>query len=537
MRRICLYIILLTIFTCCYDDKGNYDYADIGKIEIEAFTGIKVTMGDTVVIEPKLNIEVPDEASYLRYKWTLNGEERPDDPYWNSRNFRCIADKQVTNASIVLEITDTRNGMKYLQRVGCTVVGEFDCSFSYVILSDDNGRSVLSFFRALDVGFGPGYSSMIISDSRFYADLYPARNGGEQLGNGPLGIQEHFHNYENGPGNIWVFQESGTIDLEGEGLTKDIGLDQTFLGGVPVGVAIQGGISMMQVDVLYDQQGRLYSRVKSNNELFHSDYFLPEPLKFQGEVLEDCEPVFGRFMRYDAKYTPIIDRKHHRILAILEGSNTMAGSGKIIACPGEITAEAGYEIPENYIPLDDFSGYEVVSMRYTLLGTNMYNYKPGFVILFKDVSGNLIFQEFALDSYSDFEKGTLLRVSRVKVYEINQLSGVPSVVCVPPNPGSTSYAFFAVDNVLYYFDRDSKNLVPYVTFEAPITALDAESNASINMFMGVGLENGRFYVLDIVSPKNTAEDMRILASSPEEAQIGKIISVKYKIGNGGWMAF
>ncbi len=531
MKKVCFYIFLSLIFISCYDDKGNYDYVDIGKIDIEKFDWISVTMGDTVKIKPKFNMEIPEDASNIVYKWTLNGEERPDDPHWNSRDFYWVADKKVRNATIQLEITDTRNGMKYMQRTMCSVSGEFNAFMSWMILSDDNGRSVLSFFKTLDMEYSPDWTSVMITDSKFYADLYPFRNGGEELGRGPLHMQEHYHRYGSDPGNIWFFSESGTVDLEGEGLTKDIDLEQAFLGEIPSDVTIVGGVSMMQVDVLYDQKGRLYSRVKSNSELFHSDYFLPEPLRYQGEVLEQCEPILGRYTKYGAGYTPIIDRKNHRILAISDGRDAMLGSGEIIECPSEISEVYGYEIPEKYIPLNDFSGYEILSMQYMLPGSSSRDNYPGFIILFKDSFGNLFLQEFSLELEIDMEKGTYLKMARVKVYDMNLLGEVPSIVCTPPYPASTNYTFFAQGNVLYYFDRDAKKLEPYVEFESPITALDAESNL-MNMLMGVGLENGRFYVLDITNAKNTPENKRVIASSPKEVNVGKIIQVRYKIGSG-----
>ena len=449
MKKVCFYIFLSLIFISCYDDKGNYDYVDIGKIDIEKFDWISVTMGDTVKIKPKFNMEIPEDASNIVYKWTLNGEERPDDPHWNSRDFYWVADKKVRNATIQLEITDTRNGMKYMQRTMCSVSGEFNAFMSWMILSDDNGRSVLSFFKTLDMEYSPDWTSVMITDSKFYADLYPFRNGGEELGRGPLHMQEHYHRYGSDPGNIWFFSESGTVDLEGEGLTKDIDLEQAFLGEIPSDVTIVGGVSMMQVDVLYDQKGRLYSRVKSNSELFHSDYFLPEPLRYQGEVLEQCEPILGRYTKYGAGYTPIIDRKNHRILAISDGRDAMLGSGEIIECPSEISEVYGYEIPEKYIPLNDFSGYEILSMQYMLPGSSSRDNYPGFIILFKDSFGNLFLQEFSLELEIDMEKGTYLKMARVKVYDMNLLGEVPSIVCTPPYPASTNYTFFAQGTLLF----------------------------------------------------------------------------------------
>lgn len=539
MRRVYFYILLLALFACCYDDKGNYNYTDIGKIEIEKFDQIGVTMGDTIRIEPKLNIDIPADASNIVYKWTLNDEARPDDPNWNGRNFYWIADQKITNGIIKLEIIDTEHDMKYMQRTNCSVMGEFNASNSWIILSDDNGRAVLSFFKTLDLEYGADLNSVAIKSSKFYADLYPSRNGGKELGQGPLRMQEHYHLQGSDPGNIWIFSENGTIDLEGEGLTKSIDLDETFYGGIPVGITIQGGISMWNLDVMYDQEGRLYSRVKSTNELFHSDYFLPEPIIYKGEVLEQCETILGRYTSTTGRYTPIIDRKNHRILAIMDGDmyNFGLGAGEIVECPGEISEVAGYEIPDKYVPLNNFEGYEILSMQYILLpGASTWDSYPGFMILFKDEAGNLLLQEFALEQYTDIETGTYLKVSRVKVYDMNVLGESPSLVCTPPQPASTNYTFFALDNTLYYFDRDAKRLAPYVKFESPITALDAESNKK-NMFMAVGLENGKFYMLDITTAKNTPEDKRIIASSPEGTNVGKIIQVRIKIGAGQsyWM--
>ena len=65
MKKVCFYIFLSLIFISCYDDKGNYDYVDIGKIDIEKFDWISVTMGDTVKIKPKFNMEPPNFCSTI----------------------------------------------------------------------------------------------------------------------------------------------------------------------------------------------------------------------------------------------------------------------------------------------------------------------------------------------------------------------------------------------------------------------------------------------------------------------------------------
>lgn len=55
----------------------------------------------------------------------------------------------------------------------------------------------------------------------------------------------------------------------------------------------------------------------------------------------------------------------------------------------------GEVLPSNYIPLDDFHGYEIVSMQYRILTpANSSTTYPAFNILFKDESGNLYLEEF-----------------------------------------------------------------------------------------------------------------------------------------------
>ena len=536
MKRINYFFFMLMVSMCvsCYEDKGNYDYIDIENIEIEKFESVYKTLGDTVKIEPKFNVDLPEDVSYLSYEWSIDGKKRPDDPDWNSKNFFWIADEIVSTFNLILKVTDERYGISYMQQGYISISGEFDASYSWMILSEQDGKAMLSFFKTLDTEWSADWSSMTITEWKEYKDLYPSRNGGTELGQGPISMREHYcADYNVDAGNIWIFSESGAVDLEGVGLTKDIDLDQTFMGGVPTGVTIQGGVFMIQADVLYDQYGRLYSRVKSDNQLFNSDYFLPEPMKYDGEVLEQCEPVLGRYLMYTALYTPIIDRKNSRLLAIIDGAinwndDPLKGAANIIEVPGEAVLGAGEVLPANYIPLNDFRGYGIISMQYRkLTPANSTTVYPAFNILFKDENGNLYLEEFALERKSG-ANGYYMEVSNVKVFELNGLGGIPSSMVIPPYTTS-NYAFFAVDNVLYMLDKDTQILSKYLEFNAPITAMDAE-NMLQNQYVAVGLENGEFHVVNIVNAKNRPEADRIMCSSKE--RFGKIIQINWKIGNG-----
>ena len=536
MKRISyIFLFLLAICAGCYEDKGNYDYKDIQSIEIEKFDNIYKTIGDTIRVEPVFNIDIPEDASYISYEWSIDGKTRPDDPNWNSRNFYWIADEIVSSSNFALKITDERYGIKYMQKTGCYINGEFDANYSWMILSEENGKTMLSFFKAGEMEFSDDNVGNII-DWKEYKDLYSFRNNGQELGHGALSMREHYcTSYDATVGNVWIFTEDGAVDLEGIGLTKDIDLNETFMGGVPAGAIIQGGVFMQQVDIVYDQKGQLYSRIKADDELFNSDYFLPEPIKYEGEVLEQCETVLGRYTNYNGKYTLIVDWKNSRLLAIVDGGgdyyNPMKGAAEIVAVPEEVVLPEGEELPENYIPLNDFKGYELLAIQYRLFAdlNNPLVEKPGFSILFKNSVGHMYLEEFVLYRYDDVvQGGSYLEISEVKVYDMGLLGAEPSLMCTPPHTVS-NYSFFALGNVLYLYDKDSGILKKYVEFDSPITALDAD-NRETNMYVAVGLENGEFHVVNIINAKNRPEATRIICSSKK--RFGKIIQINWKVGNG-----
>lgn len=529
------FISLFTLLIGCYEDKGNYDYKDIQQIEIEAFPSINKTVGDTIRIEPEFNIDIPEDASYLSFEWSVGGETRPDDPNWNSRNFLWVADKLVSS-NIVLKITDTRYRVKYMQQGYCTVAGEFDAWFSWTILAEKDGEASLAFFKTEETEWSSDYSVATITEWKEYDDLYPSRNGGQKLGRGALSMREHYcdDRSNDNVGQYWIFTQDGATDLEGVGFTKDITLNQAFMGGsIPEGVVIQGGVFMKMADIVYDQNGRLYSRVKSDPNLFNSDYFLTEPVKYDGETLEQCEPIFGRYTKYNGTHTPIIDRKNNRLLVFMDGGtyfgyDELKGAGHIFGLP-EPTLDQGDKLPDNYIPLDNFEGYELIDMCYKKVTSSEL---PGFYALFKDATGHFYLEEFALRSYMDAVQGVYLRLSNIKVHDLGgKLTQVPSLMCVPPN-GATDYVFFAIDNVLYMYDKDTGIWSEYLRFDAPITAMDGDNHYK-NMLLAVGLENGKFHVVNIVNAKNRPLEERIMCTT--KARFGKIIQINWKIGSkGSW---
>lgn len=94
--------VLILSFIGCYDDKGNYDYADLNEIQIEEFNYISSpTLGDTIRIVPKFTYSKGDSSNVeLSYEWTFAGKV-----IGNERNLEWIIDT-MTKAYCILRVTD-----------------------------------------------------------------------------------------------------------------------------------------------------------------------------------------------------------------------------------------------------------------------------------------------------------------------------------------------------------------------------------------------------------------------------------------------
>ena len=69
----------------------------------------------------------------------------------------------------------------------------------------------------------------------------------------------------------------------------------------------------------------------------------------------------------------------------------------------------------------------------------------------------------------------------------------------------------------------------YKRFDANIVALDAESYQSYRL--GVGLENGKFYVLNMnMDTGMPEENNRVIYES--EANVGKAVDIRFRIKTG-----
>ncbi len=181
MKKIYITFLLfvVAVMSGCYEDKGNYDYKNINELEItfEKPT-YSVTFGESLSITPDFNLELPEESDRYTYNWYVNGNMRPE---WNQRDFNWAVDTIFKDGKVVLEVTDTKYGITYMNRASLDVVGIFENNYSWMILSDVEGESRLSYFSNLEYDSDAEEFKKV----KFYDDVYVMANDGK-LGTGPI---------------------------------------------------------------------------------------------------------------------------------------------------------------------------------------------------------------------------------------------------------------------------------------------------------------------------------------------------------------
>lgn len=509
----------------CYSDKGNYDYNDIQKIDFQidsrAFSG---SINDTINVDFTLSQNIDETSPNHTFEWTLNGKTRPE---WNKKKFSWIVDEFLIKAKLELKITDKRNGVIYADRVDVSVVGLYEEYYSWMILSDVAGESRLSYMSTLETESIEGSNEIHIKKARFDEDVYGAENGGESLGQGPISLQEHFREVDGADqqfGQVTVFQQSGAVDLKGENFVKDIDMSRTFVGGVyPNGVVLHPGTYMELVDLVTDQNGKVYSRLKSFSTLFHSEYFLHKPRRVDGETeeLSKCKIIRGFYATNRFGYAVIYDGNNKRLLTVTDGKHDwesdLLDAGKI---------EPIFKILDtvktaNTIPLSDMSGYELLYMKQGGTGkTYHYNYN----MVLRNENTNELFLQYFVAAFGGYSPPAY-----INTLTCTKILGLPSTpTCIAfPIYSKQEYGFFAIGNTVYMLDllAMDRPAVPYYVFDSNITAMSCDSNRN-NAHLAVGLENGGFHVLGIAEAKNTSEEHKLLYSAPKK--VGKIVDIQCK---------
>lgn len=525
------------LLASCYEDKGNYDYKTLNDVEVNlSLEGHSFILGDTIVIKPELNFTLGAESSDVSYTWVYGGKLLSKE-----RNLEWIADTIATNCDLRLEVLDQQTGVAYFGSltisVGSPYVGE-----GWVILSEKDNVSTLSYLRK--------YIENDTLKCTVTKDVYQMINK-EPLGTHPVYMSFHYVNQfdsEDKVSWIWLTQKGapGCIDISGSSYKTEGYLPSMFLsGGYPQGFDPKAVVDLRFLTLAVGEDGTAYTRVKEDDMLFNSGYFLDRPLSYNDKPVDASCLVLSPFaehagiLLYDknsGSYFHLCDAKD-QYTSFPSGNLVLNASysGKIL--PLTVYDRAYAQVP-GFPRLDDMRDYTIhyiSSYRSDFWGKMGYK-----AIVEKD--GRFYVQDFTVNDFDIYDPD-LIGAAPVSWEEI-PLQGIvreggQNLFSLCRYQSDAPYLLISAGKSLYLYYFKGDKLVKYDDFGAPITSLDSDNYSSRHL--AVGLENGEFHVLSLstsvveeVLKTGDSKDKRIY----KEEGFGRIIQALFKNSTStdwGWM--
>ncbi|WP_169503578.1 PKD-like family lipoprotein [Butyricimonas synergistica] len=517
MKNIIWLFALLFACFACYDDKGNYDYSETNEITIDLRnTQYSAVAGQTINIEPVLTFARDSNETGLEFEWKLGNKLLS-----NERNLSYYVDT-ILKENCYFRVLDTKSGITYMAYTNFELTEKFN-NQGWLILAEKDGESCLTYMKEVYDATVPGNYTY-----EEYPDVYQSENNAK-LGGKPVGLLEHFY-YGSNASNIWVLVDGAeSVDLGATSFKRDITLKESFLDEhLPANFAPLAMAEMRWVSAVVNKSDhKVYTRIKLSDKSFFTGSFLDSPLQYEGEDLYVTDFVIAPFM--GPGYTLMVEgeKGHQRYLALVDKDKSNAG--KVLP----LTVSGTY--PAGFSSLDDLGDMEVVYTGYSRVssnssGTNRYH------SVLRNPAGEYYYHEFTIAKMTGTSTVIATPEKQVK-FDIGNILDENTLFYVAPYK-ENSYMLIAHGADLYMIDRaniGNANMSSFVTlykhFDANITALDAETYTSSRL--GVGLENGKFYVLNIPTENNSnmpAEDERVMYES--EVNVGKVVDVRFRIKSG-----
>ena len=515
MRNIIWLLALLLACSACYDDKGNYDYSETNGITIDLRnTQYSAVTGETINIEPVLTFALDSNETGLEFEWRLGNKVLS-----NERNLSFYVDT-ILKENCYFRVLDTKTGITYITFTNFVLTEKYN-NTGWMILSEKDGEAYLTYMKeVIDDASPSGYTYVE------YPDVYQLENNAK-LGGKPVGLLEHFY-YNSSASNTWVLVDGAeSVDLSGISFKRDITLKESFLDEqLPANFTPLKMAEMRWVSAVINKNDhKVYTRLKISDKSFFTGSFLDSPLQYKNEDLYVTDFVIAPFM--SPGYTLMVEgeKGQQRYLALVDKDKNNAG--KVLP----LTISGAY--PAGFSPLDNLGDMEVIYTGYSREGSNTSG-KNKYHSVLKSSEGEYYYHEFIIEKMSGTNTVIATPVKQVK-FDVGNILDENSLFYVAPYVGS-SYMLITHGADLYIIDRANigvPNMQSFVTlykhFDANIAALDAETFQSYRL--GVGLENGKFYVLNMKMETGMPEESnRVIYES--KANVGKAVDVRFRIKTG-----
>ena len=244
MKRLIIYSLLLSIvagFYSCLDDKNSFDYKQVNELDggisnMDEY-GYEVIVGEELTLSPKFKFTIDKENPDVSYEWYLDGKKLDA----TTPSYTFSSDKYGIY-ELTYSVVDNKTGVKFSKSTKITVASAY--LKGWAILSDMNGRSVLSFIKikTVKIPYYDYYGEEAYRDSIVYEevekDIVPnlgtePRRLLESTGYWDLAYQEVNSGEEVLYDELVVMQGSKWVELNGNSLMRSVYTEEEFNGDIP----------------------------------------------------------------------------------------------------------------------------------------------------------------------------------------------------------------------------------------------------------------------------------------------------------------
>ena len=285
-------------------------------------------------------------------------------------------------------------------------------------------------------------------------------------------------------------------------------------GTYPQGFLPSDGVFGNNIDLLVDDKGDLYIKKNENKDAYYTGHFPDYPVYFENG-LEVTHLIRMKF--YDGAIHLIYDNKNKRFLAIEDEPHGTSGGRIIVPWHNKVEGfESVYAMGEE--------------TEYVFCDRMTNNYRDYFFNLFKDNGKN----KYYMQKFSLMYNWSTLGVDVIPEWqaEFPQPGLLNGENVFALTRDSREYLFFSGGSNQdclygYIFTGGKGAAVPLYDFKGErITALYVTDTRS--QTLGVGLANGKFYLLDISVDAFKNGSKVILESTVD---LGKIKAIHYKVNS------
>ena len=289
MKKLIIYSLLLFIvagFYSCLDDKNSFDYKQVNELDGAILNmdeyGYEVNVGEELTISPTFKFTIDKENPDVSYEWYLDGKKLDA----TTPSYTFSSDKYGIY-ELTYSVVDNKTGVKFSLSTKITVTSAY--LKGWAILSDMNGRSVLSFIKVKTVKklYYDSYGEEAYKDSIVYEevekDIVPdlgtePRRLLESTGYWDLAYKEVNSGEEVLYDELIVMQGSKWVELNGNSLMRSVYTEEEFNGDIPEDFSPVDAVMTYSSKFLFNQNGHVYYNQRAVANDFHAGFYLSDPI-------------------------------------------------------------------------------------------------------------------------------------------------------------------------------------------------------------------------------------------------------------------